>query len=153
MCKGLLFWYCNYMKKITIFTDGGSRGNPGPAAIGVQIADARGSIVREVSETIGNATNNFAQYYAVMRGLQVAKDVFGKSTKQMQVEIKLDSELVKKQLNAEYQIKEPGLVPFFIEIHNMRVASFPYIIFTHISRELNKEADRLVNEALDGVLL
>ncbi len=138
------------MKKITIFSDGGSRGNPGPAAVGVQIVDARGTIVREVSETIGNATNNFAEYFAVVRGLQTAKEVFGKSTKQMQVEVKLDSELVKKQLSAEYQIKEPGLVPFFIEIHNMRVASFPNIIFTHVGREFNKEADRLVNEALDG---
>ena len=137
------------MKKITIFTDGGSRGNPGPAAVGVQIVDARGAVIREVSETIGNATNNFAEYFAVVRGLQVAKDVFGKSTKSTQVEVKLDSELVKKQLNSEYQIKEPGLVPFFIEIHNMRVASFPHITFTHISREHNKEADRLVNEALD----
>lgn len=139
------------MKRITIFTDGGSRGNPGPAAVGIQIVDAKGTVVREVSETIGNATNNFAEYYAVMRGLQVAVEVFGKSTKSMQVEVKLDSELVKKQLNAEYQIKEPGLVPYFIEIHNMRVASFPRIIFTHIRREFNKEADRLVNEALDAL--
>ena len=138
------------MKKITIFTDGGSRGNPGPAAVGVQIVDARGTVIKEVAETIGNATNNFAEYFAVVRGLQVAKEVFGKSTRQMQVEIKLDSELVKKQLNAEYQIKEPGLVPFFIEIHNMRVASFPNVTFTYIRREFNKEADRLVNEALDG---
>lgn len=139
------------MKKITIFTDGGSRGNPGPAAIGVQIVDARGTTVREVSETIGNATNNLAEYYAVMRGLQTAKEVYGKSTKEMQIEIKLDSELVKKQLNAEYQIQEPGLVPYFIEIHNLRVSSFPNLTLTHIGRELNKEADRLVNEALDAV--
>jgi ribonuclease HI len=138
------------MKKITIFTDGGSRGNPGPAAVGVQIVDARGTVIREVSETIGNATNNFAEYFAVVRGLQIARDVFGKSTKSTHVEVKLDSELVKKQLNSEYQIKEPGLVPFFIEIHNMRVASFPHITFTHISREYNKEADRLVNQALDS---
>jgi ribonuclease HI len=137
------------MKKITIFTDGGSRGNPGPAAVGAQIVDARGTVVREVSEVIGNATNNFAEYYAVMRGLQAAKEVFGKSTREMQVELKLDSELVKKQLNGEYQIKEPGLVPYFIEIHNLRVASFPKLTYTHISRELNKEADRLVNKALD----
>lgn len=138
------------MRKITIFTDGGSRGNPGPAAVGIQIVDARGTVVREVSETIGNATNNFAEYYAVMRGLQVAKEVFGKSTKDMQVEVKLDSELVKKQLNAEYQIKEPGLVPYFIEIHNMRIAFFPRLTYTHIRREFNKEADRLVNQALDA---
>lgn len=139
------------MKKITIFTDGGSRGNPGPAAIGAQIVDAKGTVVREVSEAIGNATNNFAEYHAVMRGLQTAKEVYGKSTKEMQVEIKLDSELVKKQLNGEYQIKEPGLVPYFIEIHNMRVSSFPHLILTHLKREFNKEADRLVNEALDSV--
>jgi ribonuclease HI len=138
------------MKKITIFTDGGSRGNPGPAAVGAQIVDAKGTVIREVSETIGNATNNFAEYYGVLRGLQTAKEVYGKSTKDLQVEVKLDSEFVKKQLNGEYQIKEPGLVPFFIEIHNMRVASFPNIIFTHVGRELNKEADRLVNAALDG---
>ncbi len=60
----------------------------------------------------------------------------------------LDSELVKKQLNAEYQIKEPGLVPYFIEIHNLRVSNFPHITFTHIPREKNKEADRLANEAM-----
>ncbi|MEN9920796.1 MAG: ribonuclease putative phosphoglycerate mutase [Candidatus Parcubacteria bacterium] len=138
------------MKKITIFTDGASRGNPGPAAIGVQVVDARGAVVREVSETIGNATNNIAEYYAVMRGLQVSKEVFGKSTKDLQVEVKLDSELVKKQLNAEYQIKEPGLVPYFIEIHNMQVASFPRLTYTHVRREFNKEADRLANEALDA---
>jgi ribonuclease HI len=137
------------MKKITIYTDGGSRGNPGPAAIGVQIIDAKGAVIREVSEAIGNATNNFAEYHAVMRGLQTAKEIFGKSTKDMEVELRLDSELVKKQLNAEYQIKEPGLVPHFIEIHNLRVASFPRITFTHVRREFNKEADRLVNEALD----
>lgn len=138
------------MKKITIFTDGGSRGNPGPAAIGAQIVDAKGTVVREISEAIGNATNNFAEYHAVMRGLQTAKEVYGKSTKEMQVELKLDSELVKKQLNGEYQIKEPGLVPHFIEIHNLRVSSFPNLILTHVRREFNKEADRLVNEALDA---
>jgi len=138
------------MKKITIFTAGSSRGNPGPAAIGAQIVDAKGTVVREVSEAIGNATNSFAEYYAVMRGLQVAKEVFGKSTKEMQVEVRLDSELVKKQLNGEYQINEPGLVPYFIEIHNMKVTSFPRITFTHIKREFNKEADRLVNVALDA---
>lgn len=137
------------MKKITIFTDGGSRGNPGPSAVGAQIIDARGTVVKEVSETIGNATNNFAEYQAVLRGLQTAVEVFGKSTKDMQVELKLDSEFVKKQLNGEYQIKEPGLVPHFIEIHNMRISSFPHLTFTHISREFNKEADRLVNEAFD----
>lgn len=138
------------MQQITIYTDGGSRGNPGPAAIGAQILDAEGKVLREVSETIGNATNNYAEYMAVLRGLQVAKEVLGKQSKETAVELKLDSELVKKQLNNEYQIKDAGLVPLFIEIHNLRVSAFPNLTLTHVRRELNKEADRLVNEALDA---
>ena len=138
------------MKKITIFTIGLSRGNPGPAAVAAQVAKAEGGIVREVVESIGNASDSFSEYYAVLRGLQLAKEVFGKSTKEMQVEVKLSNDFVKKQLNGELEIKEPGLVPFFIEIHNMRVTSFPKITFTHIRRELNKEVDRLANEVLDG---
>lgn len=138
------------MEKITIFTDGGSRGNPGPAAIGAYIIDSNGKVLKEVSETIGNATNNFAEYQAVMRGLQTVKDMYGKKTKEMEFELKLDSELVKKQLSGEYQIKEPGLVPHFIEIHNLQVSHFQNLTFTHVRRELNKEADRLVNEALDA---
>ncbi|PJC55943.1 ribonuclease H [Candidatus Kaiserbacteria bacterium CG_4_9_14_0_2_um_filter_41_32] len=138
------------MKTIICYTDGGARGNPGPAAIGVYITDEKGVMVREAAQTIGNSTNNFAEYQAVLIGLQTLKQEYGKATKTMQFEIRLDSELVKKQLNAEYQIKEPGLVPMFIEIHNMRVANFPHLKLTHIPREKNKEADRLVNEALDG---
>ena len=72
------------METITIFTDGGSRGNPGPSAIGVYITDAEGKVVKEVSESIGNATNNFAEYQAVMRGLQIAKELFGKKTNEIQ---------------------------------------------------------------------
>lgn len=150
MCKHLLFWYPDTMTDITIFTDGGSRGNPGPAAVGVQIIDKEGKVLREVSETIGNATNNYAEYMAVVRGLQTAKEVLGKASKENDVELKLDSELIQKQLTNQYQIKDPGLVPFFIEIHNMRVASFPKLTITHVKREHNKEADRLVNEALDA---
>lgn len=138
------------MEQVTIFTDGGSRGNPGPAAIGVQIVAADGTVSKEVSETIGNATNNYAEYFAVVRALQTAKELFGKKTKELNFELKLDSELVKKQLNGEYQIKEPGLVPLFMEIHNLRVAAFPQLTLTHVRREFNKEADRLVNEALDA---
>jgi ribonuclease HI len=138
------------METVTIFTDGGSRGNPGPAAVGVHMVDASGTVIKEVSETIGNATNNFAEYQAVMRGLQAAKEQFGKRTKEIEFELKLDSELVKKQLNGEYQIKDPGLVPHFIEIHNLRVANFPHLTLTHVPRAQNKEADRLVNEALDA---
>lgn len=139
------------METITIHTDGGSRGNPGPAAIGVYITDASGVVLDEVKYTIGNGTNNFAEYQAVAAALEVLKKRYGKKTKEMQFHVRLDSELVKKQLSDEYQIKDPSLVPLFIEIHNARVAHFPHITFTHVPRAQNKEADRLVNEALDGV--
>ena len=138
------------MKTITVFTDGGARGNPGPAGIGVHIVDSNDTVLKEVAESIGNSTNNFAEYNAVMVGLQTLKQMYGKKTKEMEFEIKLDSELVKKQLNGEYQIKEPGLVPMFIEIHNLRVANFPHLTLTHVPREKNKEADRLVNAAIDA---
>ena len=84
-----------------------------------------------------------------MRALSEMKRVLGKKTKEVKVEVRLDSELVKKQLSGEYQIKEPSLVPQFIEIHNLRVSSFPHIHFVHIPREKNKEADRLANDAMD----
>ncbi len=138
------------MKKIIAYTDGGARGNPGPAAIGVYIIDEDEQVLKEVNQYIGNSTNNFAEYNAVMLALQTLKSSYGSKTKEMQFEIRLDSELVQKQLNNEYQIKEPGLVPMFIEIHNLRVANFPNLILTHVPREKNKEADRLVNEALDA---
>lgn len=138
------------MKTVIAYSDGGSRGNPGPAAIGVYVIDEAGTVLTEVSEAIGNSTNNFAEYHGVLRALQTLRDLFGKKTKEMAFELRLDSELVKKQLNAEYQIKEPGLVPMFIEIHNLRVSAFPQLTLTHVKRELNKEADRLVNEALDA---
>lgn len=138
------------METIIAYTDGGARGNPGPAAAGVFITNNSGEKIKEVKESLGNGTNNFAEYYGVMLALETLKQLYGKKTKEMAFEIRLDSELVKKQLNAEYQIKEPGLVPMFIQIHNLRVSSFPNLTFTHVRRELNKEADRLVNEALDG---
>ena len=138
------------MEHILIYCDGGARGNPGPSAIGVQVVDAEGKVLKEVSKKIGNATNSFAEYQAVLQGLETTELHFGKKTRDIHFEIKLDSELVKKQLNNETQIMEPGLVPFFIAIHNMRVSNFPNLTFTQISQELNKEADRLVNEALDA---
>jgi len=138
-----------HMETITIHTDGGARGNPGPAAVGVYITNKKGEVVKEVKQAIGNATNNFAEYYAVAVALDALKQLYGKKTKEMEFVLKLDSELVKKQLNNEYQIKDPGLVPLFIQIHNLRVSGFPHITFTHVPRNQNKEADRLVNEALD----
>lgn len=138
------------MDKVIAYTDGGSRGNPGPAAIGVYIEDASGKGLKEVAEYIGNGTNNFAEYQAVAVALETLKKMYGKKTKEIEFELRMDSELVKRQLNYEYQIKDPGLVPLFIGIHNLRVSSFPHLILTHVPREKNKDADRLVNEALDA---
>jgi len=131
------------------YTDGGARGNPGPAGIGVVIQNEKGELEGEVAEHIGNATNNFAEYAAVARLFVVLKKALGKRTKEIHFEVRLDSELVQKQLSREYQIREASLVPMFIEIHNARVADFPHVSFVHVPREQNKHADKLVNEALD----
>ena len=135
--------------KVTIYTDGGSRGNPGPAAIGVVIKDSRGKIFKEYSEYIDEATNNEAEYQAVVFALKKAKLLFGKkNTKEMEIEIKSDSELLVKQLNGEYKIKEENLIPLFIKIWNLK-QDFGKMLFTLISREKNKEADKLVNKELN----
>ena len=138
------------METIIVNTDGGARGNPGPAGIGVVIRDADGNLKKEVSEFLGNGTNNFAEYQAVVIALETLKKMYGKKTKELKVDLRLDSQLVQKQLSHEYQIKEPGLVPQFVYIHNMRVSSFPHITFTYIPREKNADADRLANEAMDN---
>jgi ribonuclease HI len=136
------------METWTCYTDGGARGNPGPSGIGVVIESPTGERT-ELSKFLGNGTNNYAEYAAVVLALTELKKKLGSRTKEIALEVKLDSELVKKQLSAEYQIKEPSLVPQFIEIHNLRVSAFPHLTFTHIPREENKDADRLANEAMD----
>lgn len=138
------------MERIICYTDGGARGNPGPAGAGAVIKNADGKTLSEVCEPLGNSTNNFAEYAAVLLALKTLKKLYGAKTKELEVEVRMDSELVQKQLSYEYQIKEPGLVPQFIEIHNTRVKDFPHITFVHVPREENKEADRLANEAMDG---
>lgn len=131
------------MEKIIIYADGGSRGNPGPSAIGVVIND------KGYSQYIGDGTNNEAEYKAVIFALKKAKALLGKERiKSMEVELKSDSELLIKQLNGEYKIMEPRIQSLFIEVWNLKI-DFGKIKFTLIPREKNKEADRLVNEALD----
>ncbi len=102
-----------------------------------------------MSRFLGKKTNNWAEYEAVVLALQETKKLLGKKTQSTEVEIRMDSELVKKQLAGEYQIKEETLFPQFIKIWNMRVKDFPHISFTHVRREENKDADRLANEAMD----
>ncbi len=130
------------MNKLIIYTDGGARGNPGPAAIGVVIGD------KTYSEAIGETTNNVAEYRAVILALKKAKALLGDKAKKTEVEIRSDSELLVSQLKGEYQIKDEELKPLFVEIWN-KMQDFKKVDFFLIPREENREADKLVNRALD----
>jgi ribonuclease HI len=134
--------------KIIVHSDGGARGNPGPAAIGA-VMEINGNIFK-LSEKIGKATNNVAEYQAIIGGLKKVKQILGKTrAKNARLECFLDSELIVKQLNGQYKIKESGLHKFFIELWNLTL-DFKEVEFKHVRREMNKEADLLVNQALDG---
>ncbi|MFH1820313.1 MAG: ribonuclease HI family protein [Candidatus Nealsonbacteria bacterium] len=138
------------MKKIIVYTDGGSRGNPGPSSIGVVICDEKGKMIKEYAETIGVGTNNEAEYKAVIFALKKIKALYGKNTiKSLETEVRSDSELLINQLNGQYKVLEPKIQALFINVWNLRI-EFKDLKFTAISRENNKEADKLVNEALDN---
>lgn len=139
------------MKKFIIYTDGGSRGNPGKAGIGVVICNEKDQEIKKYGEYLGdNLTNNEAEYSAVIFALKKFKALFGKKlAENTDVEIRADSELVVKQLNGKYRLENPKIQQFFIEIWNLKM-DFKSVKFRHIAREKNKEADRLVNEALDN---
>lgn len=139
------------MKKIIIYTDGGSRGNPGPAAIGVVFCNEKGQSIKEYSEYLGERfTNNEAEYKAVILALKKFKALFGKKlAKNSEIQIKSDSELLVKQLNSQYKILDPKIQLLFLEVWNLKF-DFKRVKFKSISRDKNKEADRLANEALDA---
>ncbi len=138
------------MKKIIIYTDGGSRGNPGPAAAGVMFCNEKGQSIKEFSEYLGDElTNNEAEYKAVIFALKKFKAVFGKKlAKNSEIEIRSDSELLVKQLNAQYKILNENIQPLFLEIWNLKF-DFEKLKFKRIPREKNKQADYLANQALD----
>jgi ribonuclease HI len=133
------------MYKIKIFTDGGSRGNPGPAACGAIFYDDRGELIDGFTKDLGNATNNQAEYEAVILALEmVLKKYLGAN-----VDIFLDSELICEQLKGNYKVKNAGLGPLFIKVHNLTI-KVGQVSFNYIPREKNKKADKLVNDVLDG---
>lgn len=141
----------NNLEKIIIYTDGGSRGNPGQAGIGVVITDEKGNKIKECSNFLGVKTNNEAEYEAVIFGLQKIKALLGKDKiKFADIEVRMDSELVARQLGGVYKIENEKLAPLFLKIWNLKI-DFGKIVFKHIPREQNKEADRLANEAMDEV--
>ena len=139
------------MKKIIIYTDGGSRGNPGPSGIGVVFCNEKDQSLKEYAEYLGdNLTNNEAEYKAVIFALRKFKALFGKElAKKSEVEIKSDSELLVKQLNAEYKVLDEKIQPLFLEIWNLKF-DFQKVKFKQIPREKNKQADYLANQALDA---
>ena len=132
------------LKQVVIYADGASRGNPGSAAIGVTIKDKRGKLITFISQRIGRATNNQAEYRAIIAALEEAIRLGVK-----QVEIKTDSELVVKQINGEYRVKKVTLKPLYQQVKQLQ-GSLEGFTITHIPRQQNTEADKLANKALNG---
>jgi ribonuclease HI len=130
--------------KLIVNVDGGARGNPGPAAIGVVVRDAEGEILSTISETIGEATNNVAEYRALIAGIERAR-VLGAD----RIDLLGDSELVVKQVRGEYKVKNAGIKPLHAEVLEA-LRGFEEWSLGHVRREQNAEADALVNDALDG---
>jgi ribonuclease HI len=134
------------MSRITVNVDGGARGNPGPAGIGVVVRDDGGEVLEEVGEKIGEATNNVAEYKALLRGIELAA-VHGATD----LELIGDSQLVVRQVEGRYKVKNAGMKQLHAEVRQA-LREFDSWSIRHVRRESNADADRLVNEALDGVL-
>jgi ribonuclease HI len=130
--------------KLVINVDGGARGNPGPAAIGVVVSDADGNVVDELAEPIGHATNNVAEYRALLRGIEWARGLGAD-----ELEIVGDSELVARQVTGAYKVKHPSMKPLYEETVAALRAFDRWSIRT-VPRDENAGADALVNQALDA---
>lgn len=133
--------------KLVIHVDGGSRGNPGPAAVAAVLSTPDGEVVADAKETIGVASNNVAEYKALLLGLQRAREL-GAS----EVEVVNDSELIQKQINGEYKVKHPDMKPLYAESMSA-LAAFDSWQVRSVPRAQNKDADALVNQALDAAAL
>ncbi len=138
------------MKKITIYIDGGSRQNPGPAAMAAVFVNEKGQIIKEYGESLGIATNNEAEYQAAIFALEKFKALFGKKLAESAVvEIRSDSQLMVNQISGKYKVLDEKIVKLFIKLWNLKI-DFGRLSFRLVGREKNKEADRVVNEVLDG---
>ncbi|MBU0597064.1 ribonuclease HI family protein [Patescibacteria group bacterium] len=131
--------------KLIIYTDGGSRGNPGPSATGIVIKDTKGKTLKSYGEYLGKQTNNFAEYSATISGLKTALKLGAD-----EVEIIVDSKLVCEQLNQNWKVKEPTIQKLFVLAWN-EMSKFKTVKIKHILREGNKEADAEVNKVLDNI--
>ncbi len=130
-------------RRLTLYVDGASRGNPGPAAVGVVIKDETGATTLKVSSSIGRATNNQAEYSALIMALQEARKLGAD-----QVYINTDSQLMAEQINGNYKVRNANIKPLFEKAMQLLTA-FQYYAIDHIPRHLNSEADALANEALN----
>ncbi len=130
--------------KLTVHVDGGARGNPGPAAIAAVVSDANGEIVTDAARVIGRATNNVAEYRALLLGIATALEIGAD-----ELDLVGDSELVVKQVRGEYKVKNADLKPLHAEVKTA-LSSIEKWSIRHVRREHNAEADRLVNQALDS---
>ena len=131
--------------RLLIHTDGAARGNPGPAGAGAVLRDVvSGAIVAEIAEPLGRATNNVAEWAAVRFALEEARRLGA-----THVDLRMDSELVARQINGIYRVKHPDLKPIHAAVMELLRAFDGYTV-SHVPRELNKDADRLSNVAIDG---
>lgn len=134
------------ISKVIVNSDGGARGNPGPAAIGVLVRDDKDQILEEYKECVGNSTNNIAEYKGLIKALILA----AKYTRK-EVQVFMDSEFVVKQVTGEYSVKTEHILPLFAEVKALE-KNFEKVVYTHVRRGDNFQAraDKLVNAALDG---
>ncbi len=140
------------MKKFIIYTDGGSRGNPGRAGIGVVICNEKEQELKKFGEYLGdNLTNNEAEYSAVIFALKKFKALFGKKlAENTEIEVRSDSEFLVLQVTGKYKVLDEKIQKLFLDLWNLKL-DFEAVKFKHIPREKNKVADKMVNEALDGM--
>jgi ribonuclease HI len=132
------------LKLYQLYTDGGARGNPGPAGAGAVLRAPDGTEVEAISAYLGEMTNNQAEYRALLLGLQAAID-----NNVRELEVCMDSELIVKQMTGEYKVKHPDMKPLNAQARAL-VAQFDVVHFKHIRREFNSDADALVNQAIDA---
>lgn len=134
----------------TLYADGGARGNPGPAGAGAVAFDSIGKRVAEVSDYLGEATNNVAEYEALIRGLKALLAAFPEGYfKTNEVLVRMDSKLAIEQMKGAYKVKHPNLIPRCLEARNIIARNFSKVSFEHVPREKNTDADELANKAMD----
>ncbi len=138
------------MKKLIVCIDGGARGNPGPAAVGIAVYNEQGAVLKEWSEYLGERTNNEAEYLAAITALKKLKHWLGKKlARESNITLKSDSQFLVRQMKGQYKVQKPEIQQLFLELWNLSI-EYEHLTIQKIAREKNQRADELVNEALDA---